>query len=193
MPIIGNRFRCGRSSARARVLGVSLIEVLVSVLLASIGLLALTGANVVSIRYSKMSQYRGTATMLAADLAERMRSNASNLASYAVASDFASQATLPTADSSCEGYTTACSTSIAAYDLANWQRVVRSQLPDGSVFITPSGSVPGADVWLAWRDPAVANDSENNTDSRNNTKECPSGLSLGSDKSIRCSYFRINL
>ena len=201
-----NQMRLRKSSQKARVLGISLVEVLVSVLLAAIGLLALSGANVMSIRYSKMSQYRGTATMLAADLAERMRVNASDITLYGVASTFALQATLPTTPlrDSCDvgpptsntySSITCGPVAMAGYDLVNWRTLVRSQLPEGSVFITTTafGAVPkGADVWIAWRDPAVANDAENNTDSRNLAKECPSGLSL-TQKSVRCSYFRINI
>lgn len=190
--------RAERSTLRSRVKGVSLVEVLVSVLLAAIGLLALSGANVMSIRYSKMSQYRGTAAMLAADLAERMRTNSANIVSYAETSNFAAQqSSAPAAlDHSCESYITTCP-SIAANDLANWRFLVRSQLPEGSVFITTTaaGVVPrGADVWIAWRDPAVANEAENNTESRNTATECPPGLvAAGADLSVRCSYFRINI
>lgn len=179
--------------ARKSVQGFSLIEVLVSVLLAAIGLLALSGANVVSIRYSKMSQYRGTATMLAADLAERMRSNQAGLANYEVADDFAAQASSPSASTACETYSSTCtSAQLAAYDLVNWKLLVRNQLPQGSVFVTPSTSVLAADVWVAWKDPAVANPSENSTDARDtSSKECPNSFS--NDQSVRCAYFRINI
>lgn len=178
---------------RRRVLGATLVEVLISVLLAAIGLLALAGANVASIRYSKMSQYRGTATVLAADLAERMRANQAGLANYEVATNFAAQATAPSSSTDCDGYSATCSSSdLAAYDKANWQVTVRSQLPEGSVYVTPSTTVLAADVWVAWRDPAVANPSENSTDARDtSTKECPPSFS--SDQSVRCIYFRINI
>lgn len=180
--------------------GASLIEALIAVLLSAIGLLALAGANVASIRYSKMSQYRGTATMLAADLAERMRANPDGLTGYAVATNFAAQATQPTLTTACETYSSTCSnavTDMAAYDLAQWRRVVRSQLPEGSVSIatqtaaTTLTTAGAADVWLAWRDPAVASPSENTTEARNYAKECPNNFS--SDQSVRCIYFRINL
>ncbi len=180
-------------SFRRNTAGASLIEVLVSILLAAIGLLALTGSNVVSVRYSKMSQYRGTATMLAADLAERIRSNQGGLNQYLVSSDFAAQATTPSASTACETYSSTCDAAqLAAYDLANWRILVRKQLPDGAVYVTPSNSVLAADVWIAWRDPAVANPSENSTDARDtSSKECPSSFST--DASVRCAYFRINI
>jgi type IV pilus assembly protein PilV len=179
--------------------GVSLIEVLISILLAAIGLLALAGANVASIRYSKMAQYRGTATLLASDIGERMRANKAGLTGYEVALDFATQATAPTIDTSCTGYQPppVCSpTGLATYDLNNWRLLVRQQLPEGSVFITtkPNGVANAADVWLVWRNPAVASVAKGEVSDQVVTAlECPSGLNLGADASIRCSYFRINL
>ncbi len=186
-------------ASRRQMRGVSLIEVLISILLSAIGLLALAGANVASIRYSKMSQYRGTATLLASDMAERMRANKAGLASYAYGSSFSVQATAATAVTTCDTYSSTCTTpaDMAAYDLANWRLLVRSQLPEGSVFIrVPAATLSApatADLWIAWRDPAVATPSENSADARNNANECPNALSVGGDLSIRCSYFRINL
>lgn len=193
MFVIPNRMRA--SPRKSQVRGVSLIEVLISILLAAIGLLALAGANVASIRYSKMSQYRGTATLLASDFAERMRANKAGLASYGYGSDFATQSAAIAADTSCETYAPAACTAatLAAYDLNTWRAVVRNQLPEGSVFVVINAVQVAADVWIAWRDPAVADPDENSTDARNSALECPNGLNLGADKSVRCSFFRINL
>jgi type IV pilus assembly protein PilV len=187
-----------RRSRFGSMRGVSLIEVLISILLSAIGLLALAGANVASIRYSKMAQYRGTATLLATDIAERMRANKAGLTGYAVALDFAAQGTAPAADTSCSGYAVPLCTpvNLAAYDLNNWRFLVRSQLPEGSVFITvqPIGVANAADLWLVWRDPAVASVASGEVNDQPTTAlECPSGLNVDADASIRCSYFRINL
>ncbi len=196
--------RARSRSARRFVGGASLIEVLVSIVIASVGLLALAGVNAASIRYTKMSQYRATATQLANDMGERMRANkgtptpgngflggAYDFSDSSVA-EFESQtakATLPT--ELCNMKTSNCSSAqIAALDLAQWRMLVREQLPEGSVFLANQGTPPFAmDLWIAWRDPAVANDDETPT----TNSECPTGLSLDSDNSIRCSYFRINL
>ncbi len=185
-----------RASSRAKVRGVSLIEVLVSILLASIGLLALAGSNVAAIRYSKLSQYRATAAALALDLGERMRANKTGLAGYTYAStDFGGQSGVVGTDQTCYGYAVpACSdVALAAFDLQNWRFLVRSQLPEGSAFIDIKAGQSAADVWVAWRDPAVANPNENSAEAQNLAIECPDGLGVGSDKSIRCSFFRINL
>lgn len=170
--------------------GVSLIEVLISIVIASIGLLALAGVNVSSIRYAKMSQYRGTATQLASDIAERMRANKTGLASYDFQSDFATQSALVAAAQACDSYLVTCTAaSLASYDLRTWLSTVRNQLPNGSAFIVSQVAQSAADVWVVWRDPETANAD----DAPTNGSECPAGLTVAADPSIRCSYFRINL
>lgn len=181
-----------RGVAKRGVRGVSLVEVLVSILLASVGLLALVGSNVASIRFTKMSQYRGTATLLANDIGERMRANKAGLASYVMGDTFSAQAAVPTltAGELCNSYAQTCTAAqLANYDLKTWQILVRDQLPEGSVSIAIQAAQSAADVWLVWRDPSVAN----NDDLATTATECPNGLNLGTDTSIRCSYFRINL
>lgn len=202
---------CHMAGRRQRHAGVSLIEVLVSIVIASLALLALAGVNASSIRYTKMSQYRATAALLANDIGERMRANKGNLASvppapavaaagflagvydYEVA--FSSQSTkavLPTAGTAaaCDLKATSCtSAQIASLDLLQWRVLVRNQLPEGSVYIIRQAAQVAADVWVVWRDPAVASTDE----APALAGECPSSLTTGGDLSIRCSFFRINL
>ena len=194
-----------------RIYGASLIEVLISIVIAAIALLALAGVNAASVRYTKMSQYRATATQLANDIGERMRANKGVAAKaavvgppavaavvatgYFVAGNYsyitnfsgqATKATMPT--QTCDTGGSNCSPDeIAAVDLAQWRILVRDQLPDGSVYVVKQTAEVAADVWVAWRDPAVAAD-----DSPTMVLECPTAMSTGDD-SIRCSYFRINL
>mgnify|MGYP000954108036 FL=1 len=171
--------------------GVSLIEVLISIVIATIGLLALVGTTVSSARFSKMSQYRGTATQLASDLGERMRANKTGLAAYDMQTNFAGQAVLPAVPGTvCNSFATTCTAAqMAAYDLQAWRAVVRDQLPDGSAFIVVQNVQVAADVWLVWRDPAVANAD----DAPTTNSECPAALTVGGQPDVRCSYFRINL
>lgn len=170
--------------------GVSLIEVLIAIVVASIGLLALAGVNTAAIRYTKLSQYRGTATLLANDMAERIRANKAGAAAYVFNSDFATQNTLPSAPGNlCNTSGATCSAAqMAAADLYLWQIRVRDQLPSGSVFIQYQNLQSAYDVWLVWRDPAVASD-----DLVATGLECPTALTVASDPSVRCSYFRINV
>lgn len=55
--------------------GLSLIEVLITVVLVSIGLLGLAGLQLTSVRNSSSSSERFVATTLAQDILERMRAN----------------------------------------------------------------------------------------------------------------------
>ena len=205
-----NHSKFGVRTAKSR--GASLIEVLVSIVIASIGLLALAGVNAASMRYTKMSQYRATATQLANDIGERIRANKGGPAvaaivgppavaavaatgffngDYDFATSFADQATIATLPTEqCDAAASNCTPAeIAALDLAQWRILVREQLPDGSVYMARQAGAIAMDLWVVWRDPAVAN----TDDSPALLAECPDGLSRNSDMSIRCSFFRINL
>jgi len=176
-----------------------MIEVLISIVIASVALLALAGVNASAIRYTKMSQYRATAAQLAADMGERMRANKGTVAlgtgffagNYDYEVTFANQATKASLPGTlCNLSTDTCTAAqIAALDLAQWRIIVRDQLPEGSVYILRQSGQVAADVWVAWRDPAVANTDE----APALAAECPDAMSTESDLSIRCSYFRINL
>jgi type IV pilus assembly protein PilV len=184
----------------SRQQGATMIEVLVSIVLASFALLALAGVNASSVRYTKMSQYRATASQLANDMGERIRANkgASTApttgffaGNYDYTDDFAAQAATPTLPGElCNlGASNCTPAQIAALDLAQWRILVRNQLPEGSVFLARQNAQVAMDLWIAWRDPSVANADE----APASAGECPAGLNLGADTSVRCSYFRINL
>ncbi|MDP2034222.1 MAG: type IV pilus modification protein PilV [Polaromonas sp.] len=194
----------GRGLQRRRhARGGMLIEVLVSIVISAIALLALAGVNASAVRYTKMSQYRATATLLVSDLAERMRANKGVPADGAVVAtgffagaydysttDFAGQATDATMPTQLCDTTASCTPQqIAELDMAQWRLLVRTQLPEGSIWIARQAGQTAADVWVAWRDPAVATSDE----APALATECPDGLNLGSDLSVRCSFFRINL
>ena len=55
--------------------GFSLVEILISVLVFGVGVLGLTGLQVASLKGSNNAHYRTTASVLAMDLGDRMRSN----------------------------------------------------------------------------------------------------------------------
>jgi type IV pilus assembly protein PilV len=57
------------------VLGFTLIEVLVTIVVVSIGLLGLAGLQINGLRANVSSEARSKATLLANDIIERMRAN----------------------------------------------------------------------------------------------------------------------
>lgn len=112
-----------RPPAAKRNLGVSLVEVLVAVVVLSIGLLGLAGLQASGMRVGQSSIYRSQAAQLAYDMVDRVRANFANASSYNVAMGAAA----PT------GVT------IAARDLQDWKKRLLG-LPSGDASVAVNGS-----------------------------------------------------
>lgn len=185
--MLGASFRRGQA-------GASLIEVLVSIVIASVGLLALAGVNASAVRYGKLTQFRATASQLASDLGERMRANKAGYTAgaYVYAVNFATQSAsaITAPGNTCSSAGVTCTAAeVAAADLWQWRQTVRDNLPGGSVYLLRDATPAAADLWVVWRDPSVSSDDENPA----SATECPDGLARGGDLTVRCMYFRINL
>ena len=117
--------------------GVSLIEVLVAVVVLTIGLLGLAGLQANGMKVSLSSHYRAQAAQLAQDMADRMRAN--------VASARAGKFTraLSAADE------TDINKELA--EINNWMARVR-MLPDGQGGISFDGTTPLATITIQWDD-----------------------------------------
>lgn len=72
-------------AALRRQRGVSLIEVLVAIVVLSLGVLAMAGLQLSSLRTSTSALHRSHAATLAADMAERIRANLPNASNYVLA------------------------------------------------------------------------------------------------------------
>lgn len=187
-----NTRRGGAGACRQR--GVGLIELLVAIVIATLGLLSLAGMQVFAARHAHQGQVRATATHLAQDLGERMRANPA-VSHYAYTRTFEEQqgsyAPDPQSPPSprCTATTDTCTAvQMADADLFDWRLDVRDLLPHGSVFVRPdtAGSASGVDLWIAWVEPrGRARASE-----RGET-ECPVDLRVSADSTVRCHYVRI--
>jgi type IV pilus assembly protein PilV len=126
---------------RARQRGMSLIEILVAIVVLSIGLLGLAGLQLKGIQVNQGSVYRWQAALLAEDIADRMRADRSNAANKAY--------TLSSATTGGTG------TSGTAQAISDWlQRV--TALPGGKATIldpvvTPTGEVQ-IGITIVWSD-----------------------------------------
>lgn len=179
--------------ARARQGGVGLIELVVAIVIATLGLLSLAGLQAFAARHARGAQLRATATHLSQDLGERMRANRS--AGYAYTRTFAEQqgsyAPDPGSPPSprCTASTDACTAAqLAEADLFDWRLDVRSLLPQGSVFVQPDapGIADGTDLWVAWVDPRGRTGA-----TERGGAECPSPLQVSADSTVRCLYMRV--
>jgi type IV pilus assembly protein PilV len=122
------RVKISMSGYYCRSRGFSLIEVLVAVIVLSTGLLGLAGLQVTSLRFNHSAYLRSQATLLAYELADRMRANRPtmvangyNVPNNAVAAGVAACRTAA-------GCTTA---QMATDDIWQWQQALAQLLPNG--------------------------------------------------------------
>lgn len=106
-----------------RQAGFSLIEVLISLLVISVGLLSIASLQLLSKRSTYDAAQRTTAALLADDMLSRMRNNPGALINYlpgAIGS--ATGATLAQPAALCEEGTTCTAEELATWDLWQWEQ-----------------------------------------------------------------------
>lgn len=140
----------------SRQRGITLIESLVAILVAALGILGVLGVQMRTLTDTQTSTRRAQAVALIQDLSERLTVNPNALQALSgYASAFNDN---PSAvPSACAG--TACDrTALASYDLAMWKKAVRDTLPLGqaSIFLAP-GEIAANNrrllgVMVAWRE-----------------------------------------
>lgn len=139
-----------RAATVRRARGVTLIEVLVTMVIVAVGLLGLAGMQVRGLSIQKDAHGRALATQLASDIADRMRSNTGAVANYAFATAYPTGAyTAPTAPD-CEA---AICTAVqqAQFDFDRWfARVRGGALPGGWARIAAVAGTPAWDITLMW-------------------------------------------
>jgi type IV pilus assembly protein PilV len=99
--------------------GFSLLEVMITMLIVSFGLLGIGGIIVISLKNNQGSYARGQATLMVNDMVDRMRAN------RAVAEAPSSPYNLALA-------ATPAGTTVAATDLAEWRAALATSIPSGT-------------------------------------------------------------
>jgi len=127
--------------------GVTLIEVLVAMLVLSIGLLGVASLQLYGLRYNQSAYLRSQATILAYDLVDRMRTNADGVALGYY--DIINTGSLP-ADPAC--ISTGCTNEqLAKHDIREWGTYFTSGipiLPSATGIVSKSGLV--YTVTISW-------------------------------------------
>lgn len=106
---------------RRRGRGFTLVEVLIALVVLSIGLLGIAALYLESLRANRTALFRTQAVTLAADLADRIRANRTPAGAY--------------------GCGTPCNpgsggNAVAIADLTQWVALVQAQLPGGTASVT---------------------------------------------------------
>lgn len=130
--------------------GLTLVEILVALLVLSIGLLGLAALQNTSLRFNTSAYYRTQATALSYDLADRMRANRQ----AAVNGDYDGNYAPAACDPNALGVGT-----IAQQDVASWRYALACRIPQsfGSVAVTAANEVTITVQWDDDRDDGVNN------------------------------------
>ena len=109
--------------------GFTLIEVLVAVIVLSIGLVGVAGLQAVSLKNNQGAFMRSQASALAYDLADRMRANVpgANAGMY--------DPTAKAATAGCKSATGCTTQQMAQNDLYEWDAAIATYLPEGEGFV----------------------------------------------------------
>lgn len=132
-------------------IGATLIEVLVAMVILAIGLLGLAGLQTVSVQSNHGAYYRSQATILANDMADRMRANrTAALAGNYTLSNFPDSST-----------NNAVSSDPAQRDRAQWLNNLAATLPQGTGTIVTDGNI--VTISIRWEDARARIKSANET------------------------------
>lgn len=181
--------------------GFSLIEVLVSILLISVGLLGIAGLSGATFGYNKVSQLRLTGISLVNDFADRARVNVFGFdqLGYSIALS-AAPANTPVAvssnnlnlDPSIPANATVLAADLAAADVDQFLRAVSARLPQGRAVVVsrPTVTTRDMDVWLLWQEPQTT---VGDTLFGAGQGNCPNNLSTANQAIYSCMYFKVAL
>jgi type IV pilus assembly protein PilV len=154
--------------------GMTLIEVLVSMLLLAIGMLGIAGLQAATSKYNINTAARSEIAVLLSDFADNVRANPdaagnnfvtsfASASEYAIASDWATQKSdLLTISKNC--LLISCTSSErATYDMLSWRTKVRASAPQGASWVTGNRS-DGFNVTLMWFDKEFTNKRQTTND-----------------------------
>jgi type IV pilus assembly protein PilV len=141
-----------RNEIKTTQRGFSLVEVLVALIIMSVGMLGIAGLYVQGMQAGRTSMLRHNAVTLVGDVADRIRSNPRAGNAYTDADG---------ADNGCVNGGTDCTdTEMAAHDIFLWKTQADDTMPNGLVTITFDNTVNPFDYTIAvtWDEPGEVMD-----------------------------------
>jgi len=129
-----------------RQTGFSLVEVLITLVIMSVGMLGIAGLYVQSMQAGRTSMFRHHAVTLAGDVADRIRANPSAALAYTAAVGTDNNCILGGID---------CNPAqMAANDILLWKAQALSSLPAGDVTIVFNNAVapPTYQITISWNE-----------------------------------------
>ena len=139
-----------RSTRNHLAKGFSLIEVLVAIVVLSIGLLGLAGLQTAGLKANNSANQRSLASAMANDILDRMRANQTGLLAGFYNDPYAGGTP---ADPNCFASAPYCDIEqMADYDVYYWETSLSDALPNGQGKITGNGGGSVFTVTVMWDD-----------------------------------------
>ncbi|PIQ54134.1 MAG: type IV pilus modification protein PilV [Comamonadaceae bacterium CG12_big_fil_rev_8_21_14_0_65_59_15] len=174
--------------------GASLIEVLVSILILSFGMLSLGAMLSFAVQAPKMSAHRATATNLASGYIERIRANKDeflkNNNNYLNAINYDGSTTKYTLSKNNCTYPNCTTATLALADYDEYKVAIRDELPAGGIFVeqdSADATKTSGNLWILWLEPNTFA-----TLDTGNSDNCPVSVKNMNPKP-NCLYVRFKL
>ncbi|MDO4231162.1 MAG: type IV pilus modification protein PilV [Lautropia sp.] len=149
VPVMSLRGR-GLNAVRMQQ-GSGLIEVLVAVVLLTVGMLSLLMTQTKAVQYERSAELRGMAQQLAGGYADRMRANSKEVARYVFNTAYNPDQAVGAPATDC--VTSRCDAAqMAAFDLSELRQGARNALPGGDFFVESHGGNRYT-IWTVWLQP----------------------------------------
>jgi len=137
-------------SHASRQSGYSLFEVLIAIVVTSIGLLGLAGIQATGLNNNLRAYQRSQATVLAYDIADRMRANTAAIDNYLSSNMTLDQAVAAGAVAGCTTPDGCTPAELAQTDLVDWRAAMTAAIPGSIGEITVLGNT--YTITLNWDD-----------------------------------------
>lgn len=175
--------------------GASLLEVLITILIMSFGLLGVAGLTAASLQAVKIAQFQSTGLQLVNEYAERMRGNARGVADNAYnMTDAYTGSTASVTVPTCATVDACNSAELASIDRAEWINNLRRRLPAGSAYVEHNGLI--VDIWILWQEPNQRFDTDSDLSlSSTGGSQCPAAALAGysGGEPPICMYYRVSI
>jgi type IV pilus assembly protein PilV len=139
--------------------GSTLIEVLVSILVLSFGVLTACAVLGYAVQMPKLSGYRATAVEIASTHIDKIRANLVGFQSGDYEKPLSYDATFNDVPRAPCAYPSCTASSLANMDSAETASVARKELPAGGVLVKcdpgPCGAASFGNVWVIWQEPTM--------------------------------------
>ena len=129
--------------------GFTMLEILITMFLLTLWLLASAGVQSASLQFNKAAQFRTQAVYFATDIAERMQANKTG----ATGGNYAYSGSSTETATNCSSST--CSPAqLAVFDLSEWSARVSAALPSGAATVTAvtTGNPATYRIVISWED-----------------------------------------